>query len=76
MNEKKQSERFTFTELERFMFDYLTAKLPNVSHDVFYEIVTTLCYKFALANADSLKEQERMITRAYERNVRQLQKRK
>jgi len=64
-------ERFTFNDLEKYMLEYLTAKLPDVPKDTVMEIATTMAYKFALAHSDGIAERDRIwkrdIQRAYRR---------
>ena len=54
----KPRERFSFTDLEKFMIEYLSEKLPDVSYDAFCEIATTLSYKFDLQMAIKALEKQ------------------
>lgn len=53
----------TFNDLEKFILEYLESKLPDVPKHIRMEVAETLVYKFALCNADEVKEQIRKIER-------------
>lgn len=73
-NIRRQSDRFTFQDLEAYTLNYLTAKLPDEPQETLMEIATTLTYKYALANANSIAERDREWKRDMQRwNRRQAQ---
>lgn len=60
----------TFNDLEKFILEYLESKLPDVPMHTRMEITETLIYKFALCNADELREQLRLVKHDYREKMK------